>query len=39
MSYADLEAIDPDYYKSLRQTLDLPLEALGMEDRCVRAPL
>ena len=32
VSYVDLEAIDPDYYKSLRQILEMPLDVLGLED-------
>ncbi len=31
MSYHDLEGIEPDYYKSLKQILDTPLEPLGLD--------
>lgn len=31
VSYHDLEAIEPDYYKSLKQILELPLDCLGLE--------
>lgn len=31
VSYHDLEAIEPDYYKSLKQILELPLELLGLD--------
>ena len=31
VNYHDIEAIDPEYYKSIRQILELPLEALGLE--------
>ena len=31
MDYSDLEALEPEYYNSLRQILELPMEALGLE--------
>jgi E3 ubiquitin-protein ligase HUWE1 len=31
VSYLDLEAIEPDYYKSLTQILELPLDCLVLE--------
>ena len=31
MDYYDIEAIEPDYFKSLKQLLEYPLEALGVE--------
>ena len=31
VEYTDIEAIEPDYYKSLKQILDLPLEDLGID--------
>ena len=31
VEYADIEAIEPDYYKSLKQILDMPLDMLGLE--------
>jgi len=29
---ADLEAIDPQYYKSLKQMLEIPMEVLCLEE-------
>jgi E3 ubiquitin-protein ligase HUWE1 len=31
VNYHDLEAIEPDYFKSLKQLLELPLECLGLD--------
>eukprot|EP01038_Epipyxis_sp_PR26KG_P006704 gene6704-9196_t len=31
VSFHDLEAIEPEYYKSLKQILDTPLDLLGLE--------
>ena len=31
VNFHDLEAIEPDYYKSLKQLLDTPLELQGLE--------
>jgi len=31
VNYHDLEAIEPDYYKSLKQILEIPLEMLGLD--------
>jgi hypothetical protein len=31
VNYHDLEAIEPDYFKSLKQLLEIPLEALGLD--------
>jgi E3 ubiquitin-protein ligase HUWE1 len=31
VEYADIEAIEPDYYKSLKQILEMPLDLLGLE--------
>lgn len=31
VDYYDIEAIEPDYFKSLKQLLGYPLEALGVE--------
>lgn len=31
MSLIDLESIEPDYYKSLKQILETPLDALGLD--------
>jgi E3 ubiquitin-protein ligase HUWE1 len=31
VNYHDLEAIEPDYYKSLKQILEYPLDLLGVE--------
>ena len=31
VDYYDIEAIEPDYFKSLKQLLEYPLEALGVE--------
>lgn len=31
VSYHDIEAIDPNYYKSLKQILELPIEVLGID--------
>ena len=31
MNYHDLEAIEPEYYKSLKQLLEWPLEELGLD--------
>ena len=32
VSYHDLEGIEPEYYKSLKQILTMPLELLGLDD-------
>lgn len=29
--YHDIEAVEPDYYKSLKQILEFPLDMLGVE--------
>jgi E3 ubiquitin-protein ligase HUWE1 len=31
VEYNDIEAIEPDYYKSLKQILEMPLDELGLE--------
>jgi E3 ubiquitin-protein ligase HUWE1 len=31
VNYHDLEAIEPDYYKSLKQILEIPLDMLGLD--------
>ena len=31
VDYTDIEALEPDYYKSLKQILEYPLEDLGLE--------
>jgi hypothetical protein len=31
VDYTDFEAVEPEYYKSLKQILDLSLEDLGLE--------
>jgi E3 ubiquitin-protein ligase HUWE1 len=31
VDYNDIEAIEPDYFKSLKQILDMPLDMLGLE--------
>jgi E3 ubiquitin-protein ligase HUWE1 len=31
VDYSDLEALEPDYYNSLKQILELPMDALGLE--------
>lgn len=31
VDYSDIEAIEPDYYKSLKQILEMPLDMLGLE--------
>ena len=31
VEYNDIEAIEPDYYKSLKQILEYPLEVLGLD--------
>lgn len=31
VNFHDLEAIEPDYYKSLKQLLDTPLDLLGLD--------
>ena len=31
IDYLDIEAVEPDYYKSLKQILEVPLEDLGLE--------
>ena len=31
VEYSDIEAVEPDYYKSLKQILDMPLEHLGLD--------
>lgn len=31
VDYSDLEALEPDYYKSLKQILNIPIESLGLD--------
>jgi E3 ubiquitin-protein ligase HUWE1 len=31
VDYTDIEALEPDYYRSLKHILDLPLESLGLD--------
>ena len=31
VDYSDIEAVEPDYYKSLKQILELPLDMLGLD--------
>ncbi len=31
MEYGDIEGIEPEYYKSLKQILEYPLADLGLE--------
>jgi len=31
VTYHDIEAVDPNYYKNLKQMLDLPLDCLGLD--------
>ena len=32
VNHHDLEVIDPDFYKSLKQILDMPLDMLGLDE-------
>ena len=31
VDYSDIEGLEPEYYKSLKQILEFPLEDLGLE--------